>query len=91
MAPSDDECMTSYTMTMVMFALSLTVYEIIANQIKSRTFLKLKMKVKEVTVRLDLFQNLPANLRLRKLVTRTYIDAYIHTHINTHTHTNSET
>ena len=45
MAPFDDKYMTSYMMTIVMFALSLIVCKIFSNQDKCK-ILTLKMKVK---------------------------------------------
>ena len=48
MAPFDGKFETSYLMAIVMRALSLTIYEIFANQIKCKKLtLKMKVKVKK--------------------------------------------
>ena len=47
MAPFDGMYMTSYFITIVMFVLSFTIYELFANQLKfQKVDLKMRVKVK---------------------------------------------
>ena len=62
MVPFDGKCSTSYLMAIVMFALSLTVYEIFANLIIFQN-IDLEMKVKEwknetYAIRLKIFDSI---------------------------------
>ena len=78
-------------MLIVMFTLSLTIYEIFVNKTIRTLTLKMKVKVKKYkdgtcAIQLEMFESIPVNFvqNFSKLATYVYARGNTHAHIHTH-------